>query len=406
MFPPRLHQERGRGEKRTLRLTVSDSEVAGARVGRVGASIVLDGAAPLEGTTDVDERVAVDGKGPGATSGAGDGRGSTAQGAGEGLDVGAARVLALGSAVGGSSHGRVDLVGGGLLLEEVLADDAADGVVFVVTAVAFASAVVFLSKKSQSRPCSFCCCCCCCSDDGSFTYIAGSKGTGLNGQGRIGADGGELLRNVQGDLLVARGGIRGRILVLGDGSDLRVGGGLVADDRGLADGGSVSLQGAEHDGVGHSRDIVGRLGVGEGLVGDDLLEAVEVVDVGGSLGGSGVAEEREDGILDLQRVVELQVRVCDVEDGLVGVLLRDLSLHDTGVEGDLAGSSQPDEGEEGGRVLHLCGLDAAAKRRRRDGVELQERKDRPVILRCVKKSVELSKFTELLKSEVSERECG
>lgn len=196
---------------------------------------------------------------------------------------------------------------------------------------------VFCVKKSQSHPCS---------DEDSFTYVAGGKSTGLDGQGRVGADGGELLRHVQGDLLVARGGVRGRILVLGDGGDLGVGGGLVADDRGHADAGRVSLQGAEHDGVGHARDIVGGLGVGEGLVGDDLLEAVEVVDVGGALGGGGVAEEREDGILDLQRVVELQVRVCDVEDGLVRVLLGDLSLGDAGVEGEVAGSSQAGKGEE------------------------------------------------------------
>lgn len=110
---------------------------------------MLDGAASLEGATDVDEGVTIDGEGPGAAGGAGHGRGSTAQGAGEGLDVGAARVLALVGAVGGSSHGGIDLVGGGLLLEEVLADDAADRVVFIVTAVALASAVGFLCQKES-----------------------------------------------------------------------------------------------------------------------------------------------------------------------------------------------------------------------------------------------------------------
>lgn len=40
----------------------------------------------------------------------------------------------------------------------------------------------------------------------------------------------------------------------------------------------------------------------------------------------------------------------------MGVLLRDLPLGDPGVEGDLAGSSQPGEGEKSDLVLHLCGL--------------------------------------------------
>lgn len=87
--------------------------------------------------------------------------------------------------------------------------------------------------------------------------------------------------------------------MLGDGCDLGVGRGLVAEHRGQADGAGVPLQGAEHDGVGHAIDVVGGLGVGEGLVGDDLLEAVEVGHVRGAGGGSGVAEQGEDAVRDV-----------------------------------------------------------------------------------------------------------
>lgn len=177
----------------------------------------------------------------------------------------------------------------------------------------------------------------------------------MEGQGRVSAKGGKLLGHVQGDLLVARGGARGRVLVLGDGRNLGVGRGLVAQYRGQPNGARVPLQGTEHDGVGHARHVVGGLGVGEGLVGDDLLEAVEVGHVRGAVGGGGIAEQRKDGVGDVLGVVELQVRVGHAKDGLVGVLLRNLPLGDMVVEGNLAGSSKPGEGEKHDLVLHLCG---------------------------------------------------
>lgn len=142
--------------------------------------------------------------------------------------------------------------------------------------------------------------------------------------------------------------------MLSDGGDLGVGGGLVAEHRCQTNLASVPLQCAEHDGVGHAIDIAGGFGVGEGLVSDDLLEAVEVGHVRGTGGGSGVTQQSEDPILDLQRVVELQVRAGGAEDGLVRVFLGNLSLRILVVEGDLTGSSQPGEGENSDLELHLA----------------------------------------------------
>lgn len=144
--------------------------------------------------------------------------------------------------------------------------------------------------------------------------------------------------------------------MLTDGCDLGVGRGLVAKYRCQTDGASVPLQSAEHDGVGHAVDIVGRLSVGEGLVGNDLLKAVKVFHAWGSLGGSSVAKKTEDGVRDVLRVVELQVLRGRGENSLVGVFLGNLPLHHTGVERDLAGSSQPGESKKRDLVLHLCVL--------------------------------------------------
>lgn len=188
-----------------------------------------------------------------------------------------------------------------------------------------------------------------------LTYLSRGKSASLEGQLGVGADRGQLLRDVQGDLLVARGGAGGGVLVLGDGGDLGVLGGLVAEDRGLPDGGGVPLERPEQDGVGLAGDVARRLGVGEGLVGDDLLEAVEVLDLGRARGGGGVAQEGEDGVRDAHGVVELEVRVGDVEDRLVRVLLGHLSLDDGAVDGQIAGGGETGEGEESRSVLHLCG---------------------------------------------------
>lgn len=141
--------------------------------------------------------------------------------------------------------------------------------------------------------------------------------------------------------------------MLRNGRNLGVLSGLVAENRSLADGGGVSLQGPEHDRVCLTVHISRRLGVGEGLVRDGLLEAVEVLDVSGSVGGRGVTQEGEDGVCDVLGVVELQVGVGDGEDGLVRVLLGHLSLGDGVVQRNLAGSRQASEGEKGHSTLHL-----------------------------------------------------
>lgn len=185
-----------RANKHTLRLAVSDSEAARARVGSVGASIVLDGAAPLQGGARVDKGVAIDGEGPAARSGAGDGRRRTAQRAGEGLDVGRAAGVLAGLQLG-SGDGGVDLGDGGVGYEKVLGDDAARGVVGIVTSVALGSGVACLSRRCVNFPvllCAF--------DvwegsgDNDSTYATRSKGTGLNGQSRVSAEGGKLFGNV------------------------------------------------------------------------------------------------------------------------------------------------------------------------------------------------------------------
>lgn len=186
------------------------------------------------------------------------------------------------------------------------------------------------------------------------THLARGKGSALDGQGRVGTDRGELRSDVQGNLLVARSRCRGGVLVLRDGSNLGVRRGLVAKNRRLADSRRVPLKSTEQDRLRLTVDIPRRLGVREGLVGDDLLEAVEVLDVGGTLRGGGVAEEGKDSVLDLQWVIKLQVRLGGGDDGLVRVLLGHFPLDNMVVQRDLTGSSQAGEGQDGRLVLHLC----------------------------------------------------
>lgn len=194
------------------------------------------------------------------------------------------------------------------------------------------------------------------SSSSTVTYLTGSEGSSVDGEVRVSANGRELGSDIQSDLLVAAGGAGSGVLVLSDGSNLRVHSSLVAENGSLANSGGVPLQSAEHDGVSLAINIASSLGVGESLVGDDLLEAVEVLDVGCTLGSGGVAEQSEDGILDLQRVVELEVGLGGGDDSLVRVLLGNLPLDDGVVEGNLAGSSQAGEGKNGCLELHLCDL--------------------------------------------------
>lgn len=240
-----------------------------------------------------------------------------------------------GPLVGGSTTGRGTADGGSNLVlgdisnEQVLGDDASNSVIGIVTGVASAGVIVRVTRGECA---------------------------GLDGQVGVGTDGCELRRDIQGDLLVARGLGGGRVLVLGDGSDLGVLRRLVAEDRGKADLASVSLESPEHDRISLSIDIASRLSVGESLVGNDLLQAVEVIDIGSSVGSGGVSEKGEDSVLNLKRVVQLEVRVDNAEDGLVRVLLRNLALgHARGHVrvGHLPSSNEAREGDNSNLVLHF-----------------------------------------------------
>jgi hypothetical protein len=192
------------------------------------------------------------------------------------------------------------------------------------------------------------------------TYLARGKRGGLQGNERVATNGGDLDGNGQLNGGVDLGGTGGgRVLVLLEGVNLGVDGGLVAVDAELADGERVLLNGAEEDGVDLAVEIVGRLGVGEGLVGDDLLQAVEVGDVGGAEGGGRVAQQGKDGVLDLEGVVELEEDVGGAEDGLVRVLLGHLAplqarrAHPAPELGDITGAGHAGQAEEGDFVLHV-----------------------------------------------------
>lgn len=170
---------------------------------------------------------------------------------GEELTSGASRSRSVGSGVGGSSrssgfssgngstaiasYSSRDFSRGSIVDDEVLADDTADLVVGIVTGVALASVVVDISGLECAR---------------------------LECIKRVATDLGDLLSELKSDLLVdgsSTGG--GGILVLGEGSDLRV---LRLDGRaengGEADLAGVALDGTvdEPDGIVSSEDIKAR----------------------------------------------------------------------------------------------------------------------------------------------------
>lgn len=185
-----------------------------------------------------------------------------------------------------------------------------------------------------------------------MSYLSGGKGTALDGQVGVSADRRQLLGNFEGNVLVAGRRLGGRVLVLGDGSNLGVDSSLVAENALETDTASVALEGAEQDGVGLAFEITRSLRVAEGLVGNDLLQAVEVGDVGRAFGSSLVTEETKDGILDGQGVVELQIGVDDSQDSFMGVLLRNLALAHLGVEADFASRRTARKGNDRSLVLH------------------------------------------------------
>lgn len=228
----------------------------------------------------------------------------------------------------GRANGGGDISSADIGLEEVQADDAACLVVRIVTGVALGGRVV---------------------------DIAGCERAGGDGIVRVAANGVDLLRNLEGDGLVgSRGAGRSWVLVLGDGGDFWVCG----LDRGASDGcetdlACVALESTVLERGGHASDIFGSFGVGECLVGGGLLETVGVGDGPLACCGGGVAEKAEDGVLDVVRVVELEVRVYDVENGLVGVLLGHFTAVKAGVGVDGAGRCGGKEERDGDDDLGL-----------------------------------------------------
>lgn len=335
-----------------------------AAVDGVEAGVVLDVARAGQGGVGGGEGVAVDGEGAVGAGRELDGRGGTAEGSGEGLDVARGTALVLVSVVvvlvvvavvvvlvvvasvvvvvagvvvviagvvvviaavavasTARSNSSLNLVNGGLLNQEVLGKDAAVRVVGVVAGV---------------------------SSSGGVANLARGKSAGEEGLGGVTADGSDLDGKVQDGLLVFGRLGRGRVLDLRQGGDLGVDG---LDGRaelaGLADGQGVPLQGAEDERVDHAGDVVVGLGVGEGLVGNDLLQTVEVggVNLVRSLGGGCVTQKGKDGGLDLQGVVVLEKLVHGQEVELVRVLLGDLS----------SGEAREGEKSGGDEELHVDG---------------------------------------------------
>lgn len=341
------------------------------RISSVGAGVLLNGARALDGGAGLEEGVSVDGEGAVGSRVGDDGGGRAAEGAGEGLDVH--------SAGGDLLHGGflndgwllifndrladLLLVNGWLLdsrglldsrlvinnrladlliansgedvglrnsrHQKVLGNDAPDRIVLVVAGVTSSSRVANLTR---------------------------GKGAALQSKKRVSPDGEQSLGDLELDLgVVGRLG-RSRVLVLVDVDELGIDRSLVAEGGSLADGQGVTLEGTEEDGVDGQVEVVGGLGVGESLVGDDLLEAVEAVgrDVTGAVGGSGVAEEGEHAVEDVVWVVELEGDVAGAEDGLVRVFLGNLALGGSeGVSGHIAGRGEANgDGHKSSSVLH------------------------------------------------------
>lgn len=120
-------------------LAVSDGEAGRASVGSSGASVVLNRAAPLESGTGVHKGVTVDGEGPVAGR-ALNSWGSTAEGAGELLDIGGS-----GGTLVSLGNSSLDIGSSNIRDQEVLGDDAANSVGGNITGVSGASVVIFLS---------------------------------------------------------------------------------------------------------------------------------------------------------------------------------------------------------------------------------------------------------------------
>lgn len=114
--------------------------------------------------------------------------------------------------------------------------------------------------------------------------------------------------------------------MLSQSRNLWVHGRLSAEDTGNSNATGVSLNGLEQQSTRHASEIFGALGIGEGLIGSLLLQAVEVCHVARSGSGCGVAQEAEDNIDDALGVFEVEELASDGEDEVVGVLLGNLTF--------------------------------------------------------------------------------
>jgi hypothetical protein len=131
-----------------------------------------------------------------------------------------------------------------------------------------------------------------------------------------------------------------------DGSNLGVDGrdGSAEDGR-QADSASVALEGTVHESGSHTINITSSLGVGERLIRSGLLEAVyrtvskssfistgtwrghtSVSDLALASGTSSIAQQTEDGVLNLVGIILLQGGVDSCDELLPGVLVGNLTL--------------------------------------------------------------------------------
>ena len=190
------------------------------------------------------------------------------------------------------------------------------------------------------------------------TYLTRSKCAGLQSEEGVGTDGSQSLGSLDLDVLIDISSTSGRgVLVLLDVCQLGVDRSLVAQSASPANGEGVPLQSTEEDSVGGEIKITSGLGVCQGLVGDDLLQAVQAVvcHITGAVGRSSVAKEGEDSVDNVERIVKLESRVGGTENSLVGVLLGNLTLGggSPGVERNFAGRSHAGKGNNGRSVLHF-----------------------------------------------------
>ena len=91
-----------------------------------------------------------------------------------------------------------------------------------------------------------------------------------------------------------------------------------------------------------------------------MLEAICISDISLTSSSSSISKQTEDAILDIVRVVELQVGIAEIDDVLMRMLLRDFTAtkHALGEGrriGHWSGAGEADEGckESSGFVLHV-----------------------------------------------------